>query len=270
MNNIEKFVKEEIDRLESTGSIIESGTKDEAIALLTKSSSLDSALKELIDRLKKITSGFLRSHNGDTNFITGITSCIYLPSLTNSGEYKVKTIGGKILRDSDLKVNDNTLYDVASITKLYTLILLFKLEELGIIDLNAKISDINPDITNLEDFTFMDLIKMHGVLRTDGNVATATSPEEAYQIFKTVYLASNDRSKGTYTDFGSIVISDTLEKIMSKALGRKITFDEIMDIYLLKPLGLKDTTFNPKTNNISGTGYSKYSIFQYPISKIRL
>ena len=40
-------------------------------------------------------------------------------------------------------------------------ILLFKLEKTGLIDLNAKISDINPDFQNLDDFTINDLVRLN-------------------------------------------------------------------------------------------------------------
>ena len=258
MNNIEIFINNEINRMFATGSVLEPNIRNESISLIQNSSSLENIILELSHRFGDITKKILSSNNGDTNIITGITSCIYLPSAT--GEYKLKVLGGNTLRDKEFKVNDDTMYDVASITKLFTLVLLFKLEELGFIDLETKISDINKDITGLENYTINDLIRMHGILKTVGNVAAASTEEEAYRIFKTVHLEDNNRSKGTYTDFGAMVLSDTLEKVMSKALGRQITYDEIMDMFLFQPLGLKKTTFKPSTDNVSGSGYSKYSI----------
>jgi CubicO group peptidase (beta-lactamase class C family) len=256
MNSIEIFINEELDRLINTGSVISPDIKDTSIKMLSRSKRLESSLFQLSSYLNDITRKLLSTNNGDVSTITGITSCIYLPSLDNSGEYKLKIMGGTTLRDKNILVNDDTLYDVASITKLYTLILLFKLEELGLIDLDAKIKDVNPDLSNLEDYTFNDLIRMHGVLRTKGNITLAANEEEAYKIFKSLYLFNNNRSKGTYTDFGAMAISDTLEKVISKELGINMTFDQIMDKYLLQPLNLNQTLFHPKGDNISGTGYS--------------
>jgi CubicO group peptidase (beta-lactamase class C family) len=67
-------------------------------------------------------------------------------------------------------------------------------------------------------------------------------------------LNSNSREENKYTDFGAIVISNTIEKVVSEKLGEKMTFDEIMYKYLLEPLGLHHTQFNPMTNNVAGNG----------------
>lgn len=230
--------------------------KEKELEIVKKKHNLDEVLNSIANDIEAQTQSFLNSKNTyGINYISGISTCIYLPDFNNNGEYKLKLIGGNKSRNCDLKVDQNTLFDVASITKLYTLILLFHLEEQGIINLNDKICDINPDFPNLEDFTLNDLIRLHGEMRTDGNIRYASSKEEAYQILKTLYLTSNTREKNTYTDFGAIVIGDTIEKIVSKHLGKEMTFKKIMEEYLLKPLNLTDMTqFNPESSNLSGNG----------------
>ena len=130
----------------------------------------------------------------DINYISGISSCIYIPSFDNSGEIKLKFIGGNSSRNNDLRINENTLFDVASITKLYTLILAFEFERIGLINLNERISDVDKDFKGLEDFTFNDLIRLCGEIETKGNITSAKSIEEAYTILKTASLKSNDRT----------------------------------------------------------------------------
>ena len=229
--------------------------KDKSISIVSKDRGLDEILSSIATDIKVETEKFLDSKNEyDTSFITGISTCIYLPNFNNKGEYKLKLIGGKTARTRSIKVNEDTLFDVASITKLYTLILLFRLEKEGLIDLNKKVKDINPDFQNLEDFTLNDLVRLHGELRTNGNITEAKTQDEAYDILKTLYLTSNSREENKYTDFGAIVISDTIEKIISEKIGEKMTFDEIMDKYLLEPLGLHQTYFNPLTRNVAGNG----------------
>lgn len=229
--------------------------KEKSVSLVSKDRGLDEILGSIATDIKVETEKFLSSKNEfDTSFITGISSCIYLPNFNNKGEYKLKLIGGKTARTRSIKVNEETLFDVASLTKLYTLILLFKLEKEGLIDLNKKVKDINPDFQNLGDFTLNDLVRLHGELRTNGNITGAKTQDEAYEILKTLYLVSNSREENKYTDFGAIVISDTIEKIISEKLGEKMTFDEIMYKYLLDPLGLHQTQFNPLINNVAGNG----------------
>ena len=253
----ENRINKILDNLIKTGSEISylDELKDNSLKLVKRDISLEEILNKIANELKIETDRFLHQKNQyRTSFISGISTCIYLPSINNNGEYKLKLIGGNRSRNLELKVDENTLFDVASVTKLFTLLLVFKLEEQGLINLNEKIYDINPDFQNLEDFTWNDLIKLHGEYRTDGMVNKATSRAEAYRILKTVYLSSNTRNQNKYNDFGAIIIGDTLEKVMSKYLGREVTFEYIMQEYLLKPLNLNNTMFNPKTDNISGNG----------------
>lgn len=254
-----KIINDILSDLEKTGSNIEYADvlSQDCLELVKANGSVVTAMNEVAQEIKKQTGDFLNQQNSNgTKLITGISTCIYLPDFRRQGEYKLKIIGGDRSRNQELPVNENTMFDVASITKLFTLILIFKLEEMGIISLDSKISDINPNFQNLEDFTVIDLIRLHGNLRTDGDIRLAQSKEEAYEILKTLYLTSNTRDENTYTDFGAIVLSDTIEKIVSKELNTELKFDEIMRLYLIEPLGLKNTMFNPSTTNISGNGYN--------------
>ena len=255
--NKDKNIDIIIDELLKKGSNIDylNELRNMSLEAVKQDRGLDEVLISIAKELKQETEKFLNSKNDfGTNLITGISSCIYLPNFNNKGEFKLKLIGGKNARTRSIKINENTIFDVASITKLYTLILLFKFEKEGLIDLNDKVKDVNPAFQNLGNFTFNDLIRLHGELRTNGNIATAKTPEEAYEILKTLYLVSDSREENKYTDFGAIVISDTIEKIISNKLGEEMTFDEIMYKYLLTPLQLNHTYFNPLTSNVSGNG----------------
>ena len=256
MNKID-VVDSIIDELEQTGSQIDyiDELRSDALNLTSQYQTVLSALNEIALSIRKETDIFLHSKNKDgVQFVSSISTCIYLPDFKNRGEYKLKILGGNRFRDISIPIDEHTMFDVASITKLFTLILLFKLDELKLLDLNSKVADINPDFQNLEDFTLMDLIRLHGELKTDGNIRLASTKEEAYEMLKTLFLSSNSRIENNYTDFGAIVLSDTVEKVISSHLGKRMSYDEIMKTYLLEPLGLKDTMFNP-ANNISGTGY---------------
>ena len=255
--NIENNIDLILDELIKKGSKIDylKELKEKCLTILKKDIDLDEALSSIATEIKYQTQYFLEERNVyNTNYISGISTSIYLPDFKENGEYKLKLIGGKIHRSKSMKVDKNTLFDVDSITKLYTLILLFKLDDLNLIDMNAKIKDINPDFQNLEDFTLNDLVRLHGELRTNGNITQASSKEEAYEILKTLYLVSDSREENKYTDLGAIVISETIEKVISQKLGKEMTFEEIMDKYLLHPLNLFQTQFNPIKNNVSGNG----------------
>lgn len=229
--------------------------KKRSLDLLKKDFSMEEVLNSIAKEVSEETEEFLSKKNKfGVDLISGISTCIYLPDFNGNGEYKLKLVGGDRNRSLSFKVDENTMFDVASITKVFTLLLLFKLEEKGIIDLDSKVKDINPDFQSLEDFTLNDLVRLHGELRTNGNITQAKNKEEAFNILKTLYLESSTREENKYTDFGAIVISDTIAKVVSKKIGRQMSFDEIMQEYLIKPLGLNNTGFNPTSDNLSGNG----------------
>lgn len=255
--NSKKNIDKILDELVRSGSEIDylKKLRERSLELAKRDIDLNDTLNNIAKEIKEQTEEFLNQKNQfDTSYISGISTCIYLPDFNNNGEYKLKLIGGNTSRNKDLKINEGTMFDVASITKLYTLLLLFRLEELGIINLDAKICEINPDFQNLEDFTLNDLVRLHGELRTNGNITQADSKEEAYEMLKTLYLTSNTREENKYTDFGAIVISDTIEKIVSKYVDKEMTFEEIMNEYLLEPMFALNTKFNPHSSNLSGNG----------------
>lgn len=238
------------------------------LQIISKDQSLSEIMSMCAEEIVCETEKFLLSKNVySVNYISGLSSCLYFSDFNNNGEYILKIIGGTRKREENERIDENTMFDIASITKLYLLILLFRLEELGIINLYDKISTINPNFPYLEDFTFNDLIRLHGKLRTRGNITQAHSSEEAYQMLKTIYLVSNSREENTYTDFGSIIMSDTLEYVISSKWGRKVGFSEIMNYYLLEPLNLWDTKFNPSSVNLSGNENS-YGLVHDPKSRI--
>ena len=252
--NVEERIDIILNNLLNSGSNISylKELRDKSIIEISKDYDLKDTLKNISVDIETLTKMFLDDKNEfNTSYITGISTGIYLPDY-NDGTYKYTLIGGNTSRYHEGKVDFETKFDVASITKLYTLVLIFKLEELELIDLNKKVSELNPDFQRLGDFTINDLIRLHGELRTNGNIATSTSYEEALLRFKSLYLVSDDRTKNKYTDFGAMVLADTVEKIISEKLGKKMKYDEIMNEFLFKPLYINNSTFTPGIINISG------------------
>ena len=183
----------------------------------------------------------------NTGTISGLSVGIFLPEIN----YKLNLYGGYQDYSFTNKISETTTFDIASITKLFTLLLTFKLEELGLLDLNKKVSKINPEY-KLEDFTFNDLIKMLGLIQTPTRIDTCDNIK-ANQILKKIKITDHNKKQNTYTDMGLIILSKTIEKIINKHFYKPITFDQIMERYLLKPLGLNNTTFYPLTN-VAGNG----------------
>ncbi len=260
MNRVDR-INQVIEDLEKKGSTFENRDEliNRSLELTKKDISLEEVINSIRENMEICTKEFLiKKSKYDINYISGISSCIYIPSFDNSGEIKLKFIGGNSSRNNDLKINENTLFDVASITKLYTLILAFEFERIGLINLNERISDVDKDFKGLEDFTFNDLIRLCGEIETKGNITSAKSIEEAYTILKTASLKSNDRTINKYTDFGAIIIGEALCKRVKETYNIDLKFEDLIDMFILTPLNLKNTLFNPKTTNTSGNNNYNY------------
>ena len=260
MNRVDR-INQVIEDLEKKGSTFENRDEliNRSLELTKKDISLEEVINSIRENMEICTKDFLiKKSKYDINYISGISSCIYIPSFDNSGEIKLKFIGGNSSRNNDLKINENTLFDVASITKLYTLILAFEFERIGLINLNERISDVDKDFKGLEDFTFNDLIRLCGEIETKGNITSAKSIEEAYTILKTASLKSNDRTINKYTDFGAIIIGEALCKRVKETYNIDLKFEDLIDMFILTPLNLKNTLFNPKTTNTSGNNSYNY------------
>lgn len=188
------------------------------------------------------------------NVITGLSTTMYIPSTFKRDNFIYRIITGERGRENHEQIDLETIFDVASITKLFTLILLLELEDMGYLSLDEKVCDINPDFQGLEDFTLNDLMRLHGKYWTDGNVAKSSSKEEAERILKTIHLTDNTRKENTYNDFGAIIIADSIAKRMSKVHNRNLSYEDVLQMYLLRPLRMNYTCYNPKTENVSGNG----------------
>ena len=121
-------VDEILENLVNSGSVINylKELRSKSIDLINKDLDLKETLYEIANDIQFCTLIFLNAKNEyNINFISGISTGIYLPY---NGSYKLRIFGGTTKRNGNEFINEDTLFDIASITKLYTLVLLFKLE----------------------------------------------------------------------------------------------------------------------------------------------
>ncbi len=148
---------------------------------------------------------------------------------------------------------DNTVYDIASITKFFTLKLCYEFNKLGILDFNSNIKDIDSNFINLESYKIIDILKMHGFIETEGKLSETNSKEELIERLKTVKV--KDLEKNLYTDIGFIILPFILEKLYEIKYDKFLTFNELCKKYIFDKYDLKNTGFNLKNKIIVGNDY---------------
>ncbi|MCR3759654.1 beta-lactamase family protein [Clostridium felsineum] len=171
------------------------------------------------------------------------------------GIIKLESFGKRCIYKEELSMNENTLFDLASLTKVVatnTLFMIFL--EKGLISVYDNVDYY------LKDFSGKDKDKI-----TIFNLLTHTagfiSCEPLYEICKDYEDAISYICKGEllykpgekciYSDFSYILLAYILEKIGSERL------DTLCERYIFKPLNMRNTTFKPQGNNIAATEVDK-------------
>lgn len=250
-----KLIQDELDFLEKFGSdrdILKEVEAEVSCNIKSSAEDVDISFNRISTNIQIATFEFLNTQNEYNIPLTnGISATVYIPNYENNTKVKLSFIASGRSR-----VNDKTLFDIASITKIYTLLLAYRLEGLGFFSFQDKISDLNPHFSNLEDFTINDLVMLHGEMRTLGNLAEIVDEEEAKKVLHTLYLTNKDRNRNKYTDFGAITLAETMVYVVNQKNGKNYTYEELVNEYLLLPLniGSTETTYNPVSHNILGNG----------------
>ena len=137
------------------------------------------------------------------------------------------------------------LYDIASITKLFTLKLLYDLQENKKLNFHDKIKKY-VSTPYLQNTTILDLIKMKDTLRTPKKLSDTKDKEEFLEILMNAKIIKKEVPE--YNDIGFCLLGILIEEVTNKSLTTN--FEE-----LFKALNLKNTHINPnQTYKIYGNG----------------
>lgn len=151
-------------------------------------------------------------------------------------------------------LSHDTIFDLASTSKLFTCIGILKLQEMGLIDLFAPVSSYVPSFPYLDDVTIYDLLKFRVKVQTDKRIDQAKTIEEAHQILYTAKPSSNQHFHNAYTDIGAMILRVVIENITH------IPFTEFVKTTILDIAGMEDTHLivpEDKINRVANENYSK-------------
>ena len=135
-------------------------------------------------------------------------------------------------------VRRDTIYDVASLTKVFTATAALRLAETGQIDLHAPVRDY------LTDFRRRDVRVWHLLTHTSGLDIRLSTLRHAGRdgLLAAVYCAETVHAPGThvaYTNVNSLLLGE----IVARRHGA--TLDSTLQALVIGPLGLRDTRFRP-------------------------
>lgn len=167
----------------------------------------------------------------------------------NGKEIYSKNFGQKNI--PGLTYNKNTRYQVGSVTKMITAVLIFKLIEENKLYLNSKLSEFYPEIVNADKITIKNLLEhtsgLGNYLVRNGEVwaTEKTSDKEIMDLIITQGKSFEPGEKEDYSNSGYYLLTKILEQ------KYKNPFYKIVLSEIVRPLRLKNLVpFQPGQKNI--------------------
>lgn len=148
-------------------------------------------------------------------------------------------------------MQEDTIFDLASVTKIFTAIATLKAVEQGIIDINEDITKYAPQFENLKGVTVYQLLTFEPI-GTSERVDNAKNIEEAEKILFNATLKELPLGANKYNDFAPMI----LKYVIEGATNRK--YEEYMKTEIFDALGLKNTFVKVPEDKIDNVANSNY------------
>lgn len=173
----------------------------------------------------------------------------FMGSLSISENGKVtysKTIGKADLASG--KSSDKlTKYRIGSISKMFTACLIFQAIEENKLSLTQNINRFFPKITSAKEISIGNLLNhrsgIHNFTNDTSYFNYYTASKSQKEMLEIIQASGSDfksNSKAEYSNSNYILLSFILEKIYKKS------YEELLDIKIIQPQGLKNTYFGKK------------------------
>ncbi len=255
MENYEKIIDASIDEVlnsfEKNGGTFDN-ERLQKVLFQTKQILLNNKDAELSRIIDVLTEDYIRLNEKlvETNLTPGIASSIKLEDGPEINVFR----GYTSTNDDKKAIDAKTRFDIASVTKLFTALQLLKDQELSRIDLDKKVSEIDPSIKL--DIPLKEVLKFYHEIRTNGRIDAAKDEKEAIDLLKN---ATINRS-------GVYVYSDIPYMIARLIMDQP---DETFKKYFQEELGLKNTGYEVKEEDTI-TGGSKDCLNEIHDPKARM
>lgn len=172
------------------------------------------------------------------------------------GKHSAKINKGFSNIQFDVAIDNNTRFQIASVTKLFTSLAVLQLQEKGLIDFEDKVGKyIHSLPKNCNDITIRDLMTHHSGLENEPVSAVMNKYSLDDYIRNFVKKTSSDTLKFNYNNVDFVLLSKVIESITKK------TFTESIEDMIIQPLKLENTGFVSENDIIKNLayGYHNYS-----------
>lgn len=130
--------------------------------------------------------------------------------------------------------DENAIVDLASVTKIFTIVAIMQLYENGKLCFDTKVSQYLPQYKNIGDITVYDLLRFRYDFQTDYRIDKCVTKDEAFCCLHNIHISFSNTIH-TYNDFSAIIASELVEKISG------ISFKDYIFENILNKCGMEDT-----------------------------
>ena len=176
-----------------------------------------------------------------------VLSCLHLSC--GNRENTWYSLGG-VRNHRGERLEKDDLFDLASLTKLFTGVLVMKLKEEGRLDPDGMVTDYAPAFSRLGGVRVREILGFETGLRTPVRVDSCCSREEALRVLREIEPV--ERGSRAYSDMHAMVLHDVLEGAGGDSYMR------ILKTRILDVLGMDSTfcrvpgEFLPRWVDVSG------------------
>lgn len=173
----------------------------------------------------------------DARMLSGITVAYGTPHESESTFYGFAqqiTLRDNGFVPCERPLHEKSIYDLASLSKLFTSVLAMILAERGKLSLQECIGAIDSRFIHLHDVSVFDVLSFRVSLSTPGRIDDAPTREEALSRLFHVELAPTPAIR-VYSDINAMVIKYVIEA----KLG--MPFAEAVETFILRPCGMNNT-----------------------------
>ncbi len=188
--------------------------------------------------------------------IVGISAAVM-----HKGVVKLAKAYGKKSLETGEPVELTTQFAVGSVSKQFTCACIFLLQEDGKLSVYDKVTKYFPTLTRANDITLLDLMNhtsgypdYYPLDFVDRRMMKPITLDDLIQEYAGGKLDFEPGSLWSYSNTGYIILGRVLEKIT----GEK--FETFLERRILKPLGLANTSFEPKPQSKTfARGYTNFA-----------
>ena len=129
----------------------------------------------------------------------------------------------------------DSLFDLASLTKVFTAVCVLQLIERGKIRLEDGFGRLDPRFANLRDVSVYDVLTYQAVLRTRERVDIQADAQEAEALVFDCRRFDGPEPERLYSDMNALLCKYLVESVSG------LSFEQYLEHYIFSPLGMKDT-----------------------------